>query len=158
MVDTIWGATQKPIASEQLANFFAAHSEMEGTLYIGYPVIGTPDGAYPIDALLLSPGYGLVVFNVIEGKCLENYKDEQDESYTKLQAKLLQHKGLVQSRNLKVPIQVVTFAPVVAKIENYWEDSEHPVCNQKTLRNYFDKLRGADIEVEKNTTILPLTL
>ncbi len=48
MVSIIWGATKKPISSQRLAHFFSENVQLEGFLYIGYPVIGTPEGgAFP---------------------------------------------------------------------------------------------------------------
>ena len=66
MVTTITGTTNKPVSSDRLKNYFSAHNEFDGILYIGYPIIGTVEGAYPIDALWISPKQGLVVFNLIE--------------------------------------------------------------------------------------------
>ena len=48
MVSIIRGTTQKPMASEELVNYFRAREDLEGYLYIGYPIIGTADGPYPI--------------------------------------------------------------------------------------------------------------
>jgi hypothetical protein len=53
MVQIIRGTTKKPISSQRLADFFVAHNQYEGFLYIGYPIIGTSEGPYPIDALLV---------------------------------------------------------------------------------------------------------
>lgn len=41
MVSIVTGATHKPMASRQLADFFESHTEWDGYLYIGYPIIGT---------------------------------------------------------------------------------------------------------------------
>ena len=87
MVTIITGTTKKPIASESLKSFFKLHTELEGYLYIGYPIIGTVDGAYPIDGLWISPNKGLVVFNLVEGRDIENYQDEQDDCANKIEAK-----------------------------------------------------------------------
>ena len=70
MVTTITGTTNKPVSSDRLKSYFSDHDEFDGILYIGYPIIGTVEGAYPIDALWISPKQGLVVFNLIEGKRL----------------------------------------------------------------------------------------
>lgn len=51
MVTIITGTTQKPTSSDLLKSFFQRHDELDGYLYIGYPIIGTVDGAYPIDSL-----------------------------------------------------------------------------------------------------------
>jgi hypothetical protein len=65
------------------------------------------------DRLLLSLTIGIVVFDIVEGKQLGGVVAVQDDSYTKLQAKLLQHKTRVSGRQLWVPIYVLTFAPAV---------------------------------------------
>lgn len=49
MVTIVTGTTNKPTASEAVKQFFQTHSEIDGYLYIGYPIIGTVDGAYPSD-------------------------------------------------------------------------------------------------------------
>ena len=64
MVTIITGTTKKPASSEMLKRFFHRHNELDGYLYIGYPIIGTVEGAYPIDGLWISPDIGLVAFNL----------------------------------------------------------------------------------------------
>lgn len=54
MVTIVQGATKKPISAQRLSEFFIHHPKYEGFLYIGYPIIGTAEGPYPIDALLVS--------------------------------------------------------------------------------------------------------
>jgi len=69
MLIVITGTTQKPASSERLKEFFRKYNdEYSGYLYIGYPIIGTVNGAYPIDAIWVSKEKGLVVFNLIDGK------------------------------------------------------------------------------------------
>lgn len=84
-------------------------------MYIGYPIIGTVDGAYPIDALWISPQKGLVAFNLFEGKNFERYEDSQDDCANKLDAKLRGYRQLMERRTLCVENNVVTFAPAVTK-------------------------------------------
>ena len=71
--------------NQRLADFFSRHTKYTGFLYIGYPIIGTTEGPFPIDALLVSKDKGLVIFNLIEGKQLDNYKEAQDDSANKLE-------------------------------------------------------------------------
>jgi hypothetical protein len=77
MTNTIWGTTTKPASSERLARRFA-QLDLDGTLYIGYPVIGTPEGPFTVDALWLSPSRGLVLFDMVEGG--ETEEGEQDRA------------------------------------------------------------------------------
>lgn len=55
MVTVITGTTTKPMSSEQLKNFFQSHLNLEGYLYIGYPIIGT------VMVLFLLTLYGFLI-------------------------------------------------------------------------------------------------
>lgn len=100
MVTIITGTTQKPTSSDLLKSFFQRHNELDGYLYIGYPIIGTVDGAYPIDSLWVSPDKGLVIFNLIEGKNIDGYEEAQDDCANKIEAKLRGYRQLVNKRKL----------------------------------------------------------
>lgn len=116
MVTIVWGATKKPISSERLTKFFSDNPHLDGSLYIGYPVIGTPEGAFPIDALWVNKDKGVVLFNLVEGRALSDYDLQQDDSANKLEAKLRNHRMLMKGRSLKVSITPITFSPLAAKI------------------------------------------
>lgn len=136
MLNIIMGATQKPLASEELKKFFTENQNLEGYLYIGYPIIGTVEGAFPIDALLISRKHGLVIFNLVENKDIENYQDVQDDCANKIEAKLKGYKQLVEKRNLCVDINVLTFVPKLKKIEEF--DEDYPLVNSETLYKILD--------------------
>lgn len=115
MVTIVTGTTNKPTASEAVKQFFQTHSEIDGYLYIGYPIIGTVDGAYPIDALLISPEKGIVAFNLIEGKNTNGYEEAQDDCANKIEAKLKGYKQLVNKRTFvhrRQPAASETAAPL----------------------------------------------
>ena len=138
MVNIISGDLSKPVASQQLAEFFGNQKELEGTLYLGYPIIGTADGGYQVDALFLSRTHGVIVFQLIEGTQidLEAVPEFQDESYTKLQAKLLQYKSLTKRRELGVKIWVVTYAPA-ANVPTYDDNSDYPIIKDSINISHF---------------------
>ena len=144
MINTVWGSTDKPIASKRLAQILGEEADLEGTLYIGYPIIGTVEGSFPIDAMLVSPIKGLVLFSVVEGKTLSDYAEAQDESFNKMQAKLLQHQSLIHKRRLLVDIHTITFAPAVPHLE---PDNEHLLCNADNLVSAIGKLDELPPEV-----------
>lgn len=126
LVTIITGTTKKPTSSELLKKFFHSHNELDGYLYIGYPIIGTVDGAYPIDGLWISPDKGLVVFNLIEGKNAEGYEEAQDDCANKIEAKLKGYRQLVNKRKLCVEINVITYAPALMhKVEC---EEDYPLC------------------------------
>ncbi|MFZ2632585.1 MAG: ATP-binding domain-containing protein [Desulfosalsimonadaceae bacterium] len=144
MINTVWGSTDKPVSSKRLAELLNEVVDIEGTLYIGYPIIGTPEGSFPIDALLVSPTKGLVLFSVVEGKTLPDYVEVQDEGFNKMQAKLLQHQSLIRKRKLLVDIHTITFAPAITQLDS---DEEHPLCNADNLVSVIEELDDFDPEV-----------
>lgn len=144
MINIVWGSTDKPVSSKRLAELLSATANLEGTLYIGYPIIGTPEGSFPIDALLVSPTKGLVLFSVVEGKTLPDYAEVQDEGFNKMQAKLLQHQALIRKRKLLVDIHTVTFAPAITQLDG---DEEHLLCNADNLVSAIEELTAFDPEV-----------
>lgn len=137
MISIIRGTTKKPISSDQLIDFFKKNNDLDGYLYIGYPIIGTAEGPFPIDAVYLSKQSGMVVFNLVEGRDYEDYEELQDDSYNKMEAKLKNYRTLVEKKKLCVDIQVITFAP----LSNVNEiDEEYPLCNAHNLREQLDGL------------------
>lgn len=137
MITIIRGTTKKPVSAQQLANFFTEKTKYEGFLYIGYPIIGTSEGPYPIDALFVSRDKGIVVFNLVEGRNMEAAQDIQDDSYNKLESKLRAHKSLMKGRALQVPIHPVTFAPVRDDVQHL-SSEEYSVCNASNLESWLD--------------------
>lgn len=148
MVTIITGTSNKPVASEQLKNYFQAQINLTGYLYIGYPIIGTINGAYPIDALWISPDKGLVVFNLVEGKEIDGYEDEQDDCANKVESKLKGYKQLMIKRRLCVDINVITFAPAIVRITDCKE--EYPLCNESSLDNIIRDLSWDESDYYEN--------
>ncbi len=138
MTTIVKGTTKKPISAQQLADFFTSKPQYDGFLYIGYPIIGTSEGPYPIDALLVSRSKGLVVFNLVEGRHMDSALESQDDSYNKLESKLRSHKTLMKGRYLQVPINTVTFAPVLDNVANL-STEEYAVCNESNLGPWLDE-------------------
>lgn len=137
MVTIVNGTTKKPVSSRRLARFFAERPEYEGILYIGYPIIGTSEGSFPIDALLVSREQGLVVFNLVEGRDTGDIQTDQDDSYNKLESKLRSHRSLVSGRALQVSIHPVTFVPARDDAPSLSDDG-YPVCNEQNLGGCLD--------------------
>lgn len=146
MINTVWGSTDKPVSSRLLAEILSAEEDLDGTLYIGYPIIGTPEGSFPIDALLVSPTKGLVLFSVVEGTTLQDYVEAQDEGFNKMQAKLLQHQRLIRKRKLLVDIHTLTFAPAVVQL-GVAEDEDHLLCNATNLITAINDLADSDPDI-----------
>lgn len=140
MVNIIMGATNKPLASEKLKEYFQNNNQFQGELYIGYPIIGTVEGAYSIDALWISKDKGLIIFNLIENKNIDNYQNIQDDCANKVEAKLRGYKELMNKRKLCVDINVITFAPFIETLKDLSED--YPLCNNENIDEIIQKLNS----------------
>ncbi|MDU9050221.1 MAG: ATP-binding domain-containing protein [Candidatus Electrothrix sp. Rat3] len=143
MATIIQGTSKKPVSAQRLADFFTRHTKYDGFLYIGYPIIGTAEGPYPIDAIFISKNKGLVVFSLVEGRDMDGIQDAQDDSYNKLESKLRAYKNLMKGRSLQVLISPVTFAPVREDASNLSQE-EYPVCNESNLEEWLDSCEWDD--------------
>ncbi|NTV95575.1 MAG: ATP-binding domain-containing protein [Thiobacillus sp.] len=132
MIEVIWGsAKEKPISSRALAEELSATLAGDGYLYLGYPIIGSPTGPMKLDALLVSPTFGLVAFDLVEGTELGAFSARQDDIASMLEVRLKPYAGLKAGRKLKFDINVVTYAPAKAHLP----DAEPPyfVANQTNV-------------------------
>ena len=43
MIEVIRGTIDKPVSAKRLAEFFVINSEIEGTLYFGFPIFSTAE-------------------------------------------------------------------------------------------------------------------
>lgn len=139
------GVNKKPIATDALDQSLNLLEDIQGEAFTGYPLIATPDGKYSIDATLVSPSKGIVLFDLIEGFDVEGYAERQDDLYNKIEARLKLHRELVKGRDLSVPLQVISFAPAVTNIKSAaTEDLEkYPLANEESLA---EVLNGFDWE------------
>lgn len=66
-VNVVRGTSTKPVAVDALAKVFVEATHLEGDLIVGYPNLGGDVGDAVPEALWLSPEYGAVLFDVVEG-------------------------------------------------------------------------------------------
>ena len=111
MVEVILGSSsEKPVSSKLLAEAVTS-LRVDGYLYLGYPIIGSPTGPMRLDALLVSPTLGLVAFDLVEGTELKQYQSRQDEIASMLEVRLKPYSELKNKRELAFDVNVVTYAP-----------------------------------------------
>jgi hypothetical protein len=102
-VEFIRGTNGKPVASRALEETLSSIDGLSGVCFFGFPLIATPEGKSFIDATLVSPEKGIVLFDLVEGTELGEYAERQDDLATKIEAKLKLHKELVKKRQLLPP-------------------------------------------------------
>lgn len=140
MVEIIRGTTQKPGAVQRLVACFRTHlQEVSGLLYTGFPVIGTPEGPYSIDALFVSQKIGLVVIDLVEGSSIDGFEKQQDFGANILESKLRRHRELMHRRTFPIPIHTVTFAPAGPSLPRYAHE-DYPICDEADLPSWIADL------------------
>jgi superfamily I DNA and RNA helicase len=160
MINVIRGKSNKPASSKSLGNYFEKRNDLNGNLYIGYPIIGTPEGGYQVDALLITKENGVIIFNLVEGPDNNvNIEAIQDESFTKLQSKLLQHKDLTNKRELMVNLDVTTYAPAWHKRPDDIADGYEILIKDQDLHSFLEskKWQHNDYYEKLNSVIQAIT-
>ena len=137
-VEIVRGTNQRPVASDELVEVFSTQAELSGQLFVGYPIIGTAEGPFVIDALLVSKDIGIAVICLVEGPNPGGFQLSQDDSVNKLESKLKLHRNLVDRRKLLVPIHAVSFAPGVRQLNEY-DSLDYPIAN---AGNLIERLEG----------------
>ena len=131
-IEIVRGINDKPVSSGELAQILSGQTDLGGQLLIGYPIISTPEGRRGIDALLVCPDKGIILFDLIEGTHASDYGDRQDDLANKIEARLKTHSDLMQRRTLLIPIHTLSFAPGVNNLHEHAKD-EYPIANCDNL-------------------------
>ena len=143
-ISILRGSNGKPASSQALASAIASCPNATGQLFIGYPIIRASDGPRSIDALLVSPDRGIVVFDLIEGDEPGDYGSRQDDAANMLEARLKMHRGLLRRRDLRIPIHTLSFTsgPFVPP----GADDDYPVVTSDSLKTKLDDFRWNDTD------------
>ena len=130
--------------------FFEDNPDLDGKLYIGYPILYTGGENLIVDAIWISEKKGIVVFDLIEGTKLVNRQKERDILYNKVASELKQYDGLNKGRKLLVAVEIITYCPacstnnkfeytatsegellrVIGKEVRDWEDASQKLLQQ----------------------------
>lgn len=137
------GVNKKPVTTDVLLKSLKALRGIRGEVFTGYPLIATPDGKYSIDATLVSPSKGIVLFDLIEGKSVGEYAERQDDLANKIEARLKLHRELLKGRQLLVPLSVISFASGIANVEAEAKDG-YPLVDEQGLAAALNELNWAD--------------
>ncbi|MDA1051926.1 MAG: hypothetical protein O3C40_15780 [Planctomycetota bacterium] len=118
MIDVVHGQPLTPGAISSVVSQIKEHP-IDGTLYLGYPVLSTVEENLILDALLVSKQRGVVAFAseaemppVDEAETFWAEVDErQDKLFFALQTHLSRFSTLRHGRELAVPVQVISLFP-----------------------------------------------
>jgi len=112
MIEVKEGLSRKPAISKILVDYFKSKNNLEGYLYIGYPILFAGEDSIIVDALWISKKYGILIFDLIENSSeCDNHIERQDIIYSKLDSQLRAHPELKRGRReFLVNMEVVSFA------------------------------------------------
>lgn len=130
MLQPIIGTSSKPAASKLLIKALSSVKE-DGYIFIGYPIVGGGEIG-SIDAFLISPSYGIILFDLVEGETNSQRASIRDLIFNSIQSKLIAHKNLTTGRGkLKIELNVITFAPAW---NSKYDDNEVATTEESLLK------------------------
>jgi superfamily I DNA and RNA helicase len=118
MLEIVYGETDQQQVASQLADILNG-MQLDGTFYIGYPVIASADEKVIVDALLLTEQHGLIAFKfhgqtprADDQSAWQHLEDAQDQLFYAIDANLGRHDELRAGRRLGVTVETITLFPV----------------------------------------------
>lgn len=114
MLEIVIGQNKRNLLAQQALIKATKAADLDGTLYLAYPVIATADEPVTIDALLTTTEHGVVAIDFLSPNANaepEQVRERQDDAYNAIYRKLLDYKPLVVNRDLSVKVQVLSFGP-----------------------------------------------
>jgi superfamily I DNA and RNA helicase len=109
MLDIVFGKKSNPVAVDELVECLS-ELEVEGTLYIGYPMFDSGNEAMLTDAMLITLQHGVVIFDLtnFSEDDIDSIFNYQDELYRGVFQKFLSQKELLNRRELAFKIRVIS--------------------------------------------------
>ena len=144
MVNITRGQIENPPVTDKLISYFQSLPKVEGNLFLGYPILPSVENKLRMDALLISEKYGIIAFAFYNETVDKDFESEQDEIYDLLLSKIAKEKSLIKRGQLKINLDVVTFAP------NYSGKTNNVITSQQSFNTYFEEYDGDNTEYYKN--------
>jgi superfamily I DNA and RNA helicase len=119
MLEVVYGQTKKKLVADKLVAAIGS-LDLQGTLYIGYPVIASADEPVTVDALLVCREHGLTAFafetsppSKVEPQFSKRVADHQDRVYFSLRTYLAKFDNLRRGRDLGFDVNTLTLVPLL---------------------------------------------
>ncbi len=119
MLDVTYGVTRRRTFSKQVAEVLQS-MDLEGSLYLGYPVFATADDQVTVDALLVSKQHGLIILSLSEEppaagdeEGWQQLRDDLDRLYVAVETNLGRNEDLRAGRRLAVLPSTVAVFPTL---------------------------------------------
>lgn len=108
-IEIVWGKVSNRLAVDGLVSALNNLS-VDGTLYIGYPILASADSSVTIEALLVSQTPGLIVFHFPANNLNENdLREMQDRLGYAMDANLSRHESLRSGRRIGITSNIISY-------------------------------------------------
>ena len=150
----LWTSDAKEELSKKLEETLSDIDGLTGYCYFGHPRLVSEGLEFSIDALLISPEKGIVIFDYAHRTVIDDYEYRQGCLANQLEYRLRLRRELVDGRRLLPALHVVTFAPYVDDVWRF-ERVGYPIANTKCLAKVLNKLswEGANEELYRQTLL-----
>ncbi|EPM6351519.1 ATP-binding domain-containing protein [Vibrio vulnificus] len=154
MITFLGTPSEAQVLGADLDTAFRQDLGLNGHFYRGFPIISSSEGGIKLDALLCTEecGVSIIHFNN-ERTITEDFVDHVDEVHLKVTARLSELKELTKNRRLVVPVNSITYAPLVPN--NFDEDLADSVNLCRTPEQVIDSVRS---ETLNDSSLLQATL
>jgi superfamily I DNA and RNA helicase len=121
-LDVVWGRIENQLAATALVDALKSMN-INGTLYLGYPVLPQVESSTTVEALLVALDPGLVAFGFPKGDLdVDTLKLEQDGLAYAIEGNLQKHESLRRGRKLGVIVNTVSFFPTENQLTTTQEE------------------------------------
>ena len=167
MLEITHGQAKNQIVATQLI-MVLSELDLNGSLYIGYPVVATTEESVTVDALLITMQHGLVAFlfdehvpsQMTNDKLWTTRQDRQDYMFVAVENSLRRHPTLRTGRRLAVDVNTITIVTDSTKAPNDIEGEYSQIQSVPDLLDTFPPLdanyyRPLQAALQRVTTIKP---
>ena len=171
MLDFAFGTSRNDFATDTLVEAFEG-MDLNGTLYVGYPLLASYEGIRQLDALLTCEEHGVIAFDLSSSPTLfnspggvEKLEETQNDIWVNINNKLTEHKTLRKGRGLSFEVRIVSFFPNADTIDlEEADDSEISVATPSTLMDVLQEfepipqelIKPLNAAIQHTTTIKPV--
>lgn len=147
MINITRGKIENSTLSNKLVEIFEEKNDIDGNLFLGYPILPTTDDKIAIDALLISPQYGIIAIMFYNDIVDTDFEELQDEIYSLILSKIAKEKALVKRGKVLINLDVITYAPNLSKSYTR-DDNGFTVCN--TNDSFYEYLKSIEASNEQH--------
>jgi superfamily I DNA and RNA helicase len=164
MLDIAFGERKNSAAVESLVNALRPLN-LDGSLYVGYPLLSSVEGTLAVDALLTCLQHGVIAFDLssngdnYDNGWLQKVESKQNDVFASLSSKLLEYRELRRGRSLAFEVATVTYLPAY----DGEESEEALIATPASLGELIHELPPIDANllehlnaaIQRTTTIKP---